>query len=262
MSFVFHDFATGAAHCSIKFVDTSVRHRHFVVLVYVGLLLWVYAIDGWSSWIHFLLGWLILWSESVGALESKVFLVLIDIVSFKSMVSLFTMWVDHHWLVLSMEIRCAMEWVVQVLDGGGDLWSWADRVSMHRLLLRLTKRGKLRADTSREGLFSLIEVWSLFTRHPEDRLVLLCRPSRRFGYPSTAIVWLCRSATVGGLSWQSCYFCPLWLLEWQHLLVVGRTLHLTRISLLMSHRPWIALSCVHYQTTILSSIVAIFCYCW
>ena len=125
---------------------------------------------------------------------------------------------------------------------------------MHGLLLGLTKGGKLRG-RMREGLILLIEVWSLLTWHSEDRLVLLRSPSRRLWGP-IAIAWLGSTSTIWCLSWHASYLSSLRLFEWQHLLVVGRTLHSTRTWLLIADSPWV----VPLWVSILK-IVAIFSNC-
>ena len=175
---------------------------------------------------------------------------------FEAMITLFTVdRIYHHWLILCMKIRRAMmERTVQVLDGGGYFRSRTYRVCMHGLLLWLTKGGKLRG-RMREGMIWLIEVWSLLTRHSEDRLVLLCGPSRRLWSP-IAVAWLRSTSTIWCLSWHSSYLSSLWLFEWQHLLVVRRTLHSTRTWLLIADSPWV----VPLWVSILE-IVAIFSNC-
>ena len=100
---------------------------------------------------------------------------------------------------------------------------------MHGFLLRLAQGGKLRGNSLGEALLSLIEVWSLLTRHSEDRLVLFRCPSRRLVCP-TAIGGLLCSTSIGGLTREASYLGPLWFLEREHLLVVRRTLHCTRVG--------------------------------
>ena len=187
-------------------------------------------------------------------------------------------WVDHYWLVLGMQVRGSMEWMVQVLDGGRHVRPGTDRVSMHWFLLWLAQGGKLRGYSLREALFSLIEVWRLLTGHSEHRFVLFRRPSRRLVCPSAIVRLLC-STSIWGLTREASYFGTLWFLEGKHLLVVWGTLHSTRVGWLMIHCPWmivllritvLKMRLVYTMLlgtnvanfTVLPTVVAIFHHCW
>ena len=229
MSLVLHDSAVCAPHGAIEFINTPVGHGHLAVLVDVSLLLGVDTVDRGAGRIHFLFDRFVLRAESVGPLEASI-VVLIRGMGFETMVSLFAEHgVYHNRLVLGVQVGCSMERIVQVLDGGRHLRPGADGVGMHGLLLRLAKGGKLRGYSLGEALLSLIEVWSLLTRHSEDRLVLFRCPSWRLVCP-TAIGGLLCSTSIGGLAREASYLGPLRFLEREHLLVVRRTLHCARVG--------------------------------